>query len=94
MSRNINVNPAHYKLAGRERQGELPPASREIVRELGGARRQHRVPGFRLPVVAVLVLEFDARQSPVLADQAQGADGCVQVLAAHTVSVLQSRLAA
>jgi hypothetical protein len=22
MSRNINVNPAHYKLAGRERQGE------------------------------------------------------------------------
>ena len=22
MSRNINVNPAHYKVAGRERQGE------------------------------------------------------------------------
>ena len=72
----------------------MPPPPGEVVVELGGAIRENRVALLGMPVFPVLVLEFDSRQSPVLANQAQGADGCVQVLAAHTVSVLQSRLAA
>lgn len=37
MSKNINVNPAHYKVAGRERQGE--DIAQHLQRQAFGQRR-------------------------------------------------------
>lgn len=46
MSKNINVNPDHYKSRGRERQGEdvVPEASRRELRlaEIVAARERAR----------------------------------------------------
>jgi hypothetical protein len=48
MSKNINVNPDHYKVAGRERPGEdvvHEVERRELARGHGRARRQSpRIP--------------------------------------------------
>jgi hypothetical protein len=57
MSRNINVNPDHYKTAGRERQGEalLQRAERQAYAERRAAAdrwhtRQHeQAPGWETP---------------------------------------------
>ena len=43
MSKKINVNPDHYKVAGRERPGEdivHEAERRELARGAGAARRQ------------------------------------------------------
>jgi len=42
MSRNINVNPDHYKVAGRERQGEnvIHEIERREARRVGQTRRK------------------------------------------------------
>ena len=42
MSRNINVNPGHYKVAGRERQGEdilQRDQKQRFAQQAGGGRR-------------------------------------------------------
>jgi hypothetical protein len=57
MSRNINVNPAHYKLAGRERQGEDVAqhlqkqafSERRAEVERWQARHAHGAPGWEDP---------------------------------------------
>jgi hypothetical protein len=57
MSRNINVNPAHYKLAGRERQGEDVAqhlqkqafSERRAEVERWQARHAHGTPGWEDP---------------------------------------------
>jgi hypothetical protein len=43
MSRNINVNPAHYKLRGRERQGEdiLHDLNKQVFARQADADRWH-----------------------------------------------------
>lgn len=53
MSKKINVNPDHYKVAGRERQGEDIPADRE-KRALSQAKAGSRgtPPNRKVPPVA------------------------------------------
>ena len=53
MSKKINVNPDHYKVAGRERQGEDIPADREkrvLSQAKAGARGTP--PNRKVPPVA------------------------------------------
>jgi len=47
MSKNNNVNPGQYKVAGRERQGEdiNPKAERAKLAKAGERRRQRTDPG-------------------------------------------------
>jgi hypothetical protein len=42
MSKNINVNPDHYKTAGRERQGEdvVPELEKAKLKAGGGLKRR------------------------------------------------------
>jgi len=57
MSRNINVNPDHYKVAGRERQGEavLQQAERQayaqqrVAADRWHARPHEQAPGWETP---------------------------------------------
>lgn len=52
MSKNINVNPDHYKVAGRERPGEDVPHERnkrELAMEEKARERQRRKQAARQP---------------------------------------------
>jgi len=47
MSKNINVNPGQYKVAGRERPGKAIPES-ERSKNIPGGGRKTRKPGQRM----------------------------------------------
>lgn len=62
MSKRINVNPDHYKVAGRERQGEdvVHPLEKREIKRLG--REEKRPPRQRTPIEAQRVSQPPAER--------------------------------
>ena len=66
MSRNINVNPGHYKVAGRERQGEdiLQQHQKQLYAQQPGGKHHGDVPPWEATRHSFVTAQPEPEQQP------------------------------